>query len=172
MDTSNEETSFPPLQGTEMNMETAFTPKLCNFSNKLNEITDLNHLVFIFASLRFLTIRNFECPHGVNVYPLSCRHSANFTYVFFQLITLSLSLISSSYHHVNIKPKALKCSPVFSYFTLPYQRRRVILWNVCAAYDTLPLTYVNFLRSNFLACMSSQSHVALKCQKITTATTK
>jgi hypothetical protein len=55
MDTSIEETSFPPLQGTETNMETAFPPKLCNFSNKLKGSTALNNLLFIFASLRFLS---------------------------------------------------------------------------------------------------------------------
>jgi len=46
MDTSIEETSFPPIQGTEMNKEAAFPPKLCNFLNKLNGITALNNSLY------------------------------------------------------------------------------------------------------------------------------
>jgi hypothetical protein len=112
MGTSIEETSFSLLQGTEMNIEAAFPPKPCSFSDKLSGITALNNLVFIFASLSLLTVTNSEFPRCVNFSSLSCRHSTRFPYVLFQLITLSL--LSSAYHHVNIKPKPLKFLPISS----------------------------------------------------------
>ena len=118
---------FPPLQVREVKMEAAFPPKRYNFSTKLNGMTAQNNLGFIFASLNFLTLKNSECLRSVNspVSPVNTQH------LLLRALPAELFLLSSAYHYENIKQKALKFSPISSWFCPPYQRMKIAVCRYC-----------------------------------------